>query len=89
MINHNFSSYVILDFIAESMCGILDTCRAPQCINWDHVPLPELVLFVEKVTSRAKIDYNTAIIALILLSRLKRRLPKRAYGEYGNYLYCF
>ncbi|CAG8547089.1 2110_t:CDS:2 [Diversispora eburnea] len=69
----------LTNFIAESMCGILMTYQTPQTINW---PLPELVFFVEKVTTRAKIDYHTAIVALILVSRLKKKLPKNAFGEY-------
>ncbi|CAG8583218.1 3725_t:CDS:2, partial [Acaulospora colombiana] len=64
--------------------GILATNQPPSLINWNHIPLPELMLFVEKVTERAKIDYHTAIAALILLSRLKKMLPKGAHGEYGT-----
>ncbi|RHZ86691.1 hypothetical protein Glove_46g73 [Diversispora epigaea] len=74
----------LTDFIAESMCGILATCQAPQSQNWDYIPLPELVFFVEKVTTKAKIDYHTAIVALILVSRLKKNLPKNALGEYDT-----
>src|SRR6266496_2114472 len=48
--------FILKDFIAESMCGILDTHQPPRCYNWDFVPLPELVLFVEKVTAKAKVD---------------------------------
>uniref|UniRef100_A0A1D1XMR9 PHO85 cyclin-9 n=1 Tax=Anthurium amnicola TaxID=1678845 RepID=A0A1D1XMR9_9ARAE len=74
----------VTDFIAESMCGILDTHQPPRCYNWDFVPLPELVLFVKKVTLRAKVDVQTAIAALILVARFKERLPKNAHGEYGT-----
>ncbi|RIA89013.1 hypothetical protein C1645_825447 [Glomus cerebriforme] len=74
----------VTDFIAESMCGILDVHQPPRCYNWDFVPLPELVFFVEKVTTKAKIDIQTAIAALILVGRFKDRLPKYAHGEYGT-----
>lgn len=66
------------------MCGILDTHQPPRCYNWDFVPLPELVLFVEKVTTKAKVDVQTAIAALILVGRFKEGLPKNAHGEYGK-----
>jgi hypothetical protein len=66
------------------MCGILDTHQPPRCYNWDFVPLPELVLFVEKVTTKARVDVQTAIAALILVGRFKEGLPKNAHGEYGT-----
>lgn len=70
------------------MCGILDTHQPG--FRWDIVPLPELLLFVERVTTKAKIDVQTAIAALILVSRFKKRLPKNAHGEYGtNYISTF
>jgi hypothetical protein len=71
----------ITNFLAESMCGILDTHQPG--FSWDFVPLPELLLFVERVTTKAKIDIQTAIAALILVARFKKRLPKGAHGEYG------
>ncbi|RGB31657.1 hypothetical protein C1646_763810 [Rhizophagus diaphanus] len=74
----------VTGFIAESMCGILDTHQPPRYYNWDFVPLPELVLFVEKVTTKAKVDVQTAIAALILVGRFKEGLPKNAHGEYGT-----
>ncbi|CAI2163914.1 5001_t:CDS:2 [Funneliformis geosporum] len=75
---------VITDFIAESMCGILETHQPPKYLSWNFVPLPELVFFVERVTLKAKVDVYTALVALILVSRLKKRLPKNAHGEYGT-----
>ncbi|CAG8441147.1 2434_t:CDS:2 [Funneliformis caledonium] len=75
---------VITDFIAESMCGILETHQPPRYLSWNFVPLPELVFFVERVTLRAKVDVYTALVALILVSRLKKRLPRNAHGEYGT-----
>ena len=66
----------------ESISGILDTHQPG--FSWDFVPLPELLLFVERVTTKAKIDIQTAIAVLILVSRFKRRLPKNAHGEYGT-----
>jgi len=74
----------VTDFIAESMCGILDTNQPPRSYSWDFVPLPELVLFVKKVTTKARIDVQTAIAALILVGRFKEGLPKNAHGEYGT-----
>jgi hypothetical protein len=64
------------------MCGILDTHQPGY--RWDIRRLPELLLFVERVTTKAKIDVQTAIAALILVARFKKRLPKNAHGEYGT-----
>nr|CAG8453499.1 4229_t:CDS:2 [Entrophospora candida]CAG8460404.1 12877_t:CDS:2 [Entrophospora candida] len=64
------------------MSGILKTHQPPKYVNWNYIPLPELVYFVQKVTTRAQIDVQTAISALILVARLKQRLPKHAHGEY-------
>jgi len=84
VIKHKPLPSVVTDFIAESMCGILETHQPPKYISWNLVPLPELVFFVERVTSRAKVDVYTALVALILVSRLKKRLPRNAHGEYGT-----
>ncbi|CAG8687600.1 10824_t:CDS:2, partial [Acaulospora morrowiae] len=73
-----------IEFMTEILNGILATNQPPTLINWDSIPLPELLLFVGKVTTKAGIDYNTAMVALVLLSRLKSLLPKNARGEYGT-----
>ncbi|CAG8568414.1 10082_t:CDS:2 [Dentiscutata heterogama] len=55
------------------------------------VPLPELLLFIQKVTTKARIDVRTIIIALILVLRFKKKiqnkLPKnKIQGEYVSWL---
>lgn len=71
------------DFMAEVLNGILVTSEPPSGTNWSF-RLPELLLFIQRVLEGAKIEYNTTIVALILLSRLKQRLPKNAHGDYGT-----
>ncbi|RIB22412.1 hypothetical protein C2G38_2243297 [Gigaspora rosea] len=77
------------DFLAESLCGILELPTHPKRILEDFVPLPELLLFIQKVTTKARIDVRTIIIALILVLRFKKKiqnkLPKnKIQGEYGT-----
>ncbi|CAG8757540.1 11623_t:CDS:2, partial [Cetraspora pellucida] len=50
----------------------------PKRIFEDFVPLPELVLFIQKVTTKARIDVRTTIIALILVLRFKNKIQKKS-----------
>jgi len=68
----------VTDFIAEIVCGILETHQQPG-FTWDFIPLPELLFFINKVTEKAKVDVQTAIASMVLVSRLKKRLPKTGW----------
>ncbi|KAK9708968.1 hypothetical protein K7432_009324 [Basidiobolus ranarum] len=70
----------LINFTAESMCGLLNTKDRPLT----HLSLPELLLFIERVTERSRIDAITGVVALIYIYRLKVKLPRTAQGEYGT-----
>ncbi|ORX89004.1 hypothetical protein K493DRAFT_306126 [Basidiobolus meristosporus CBS 931.73] len=70
----------LINFTTEFLCGILNCKQRPL----RHTRMPELLLFVTRVSERSKISIFTGIIALIYLYRLKARLPAKAQGEYGT-----
>ncbi|KAK9761161.1 hypothetical protein K7432_014136 [Basidiobolus ranarum] len=62
------------------MCNVLN-CKARPMAN---ITLPELLLFIERVAERSRIDAITGIVALMYVYRLKVKLPPKAQGEYGT-----
>lgn len=46
---------------------------------------PELVYFILKVTTEARVSCHVAVIALIYIERCKKSLPKHATGDQGNH----
>ncbi|CAG8484828.1 17900_t:CDS:2 [Dentiscutata erythropus] len=87
----HYNDEVVSNQQNESLCGILELPTHPKRIFEDFVPLPELLLFIQKVTTKARIDVRTIIIALILVLRFKRKiqnkLPKnKIQGEYVSWL---
>ncbi|ORX95782.1 hypothetical protein K493DRAFT_314855 [Basidiobolus meristosporus CBS 931.73] len=70
----------LINFTAESMCSVLN-CKARPMTN---ITLPELLLFIERVAERSRIDAITGIVALMYIYRLKVKLPPKAKGEYGT-----
>ncbi|ORX96622.1 hypothetical protein K493DRAFT_350655 [Basidiobolus meristosporus CBS 931.73] len=72
--------HTLINFTAESMCGLLKTKDRPLT----QLSLPELLLFIERVAERSRIDAVTGIVALIYVYRLKAKLPRTAQGEYGT-----
>jgi hypothetical protein len=45
---------------------------------------PELVYFILKITSQARISCYIAVVALIYIERCKAALPKNAIGDQGS-----
>ncbi|KAK9765255.1 hypothetical protein K7432_006548 [Basidiobolus ranarum] len=70
----------LINFTTEFLCGILNSKQRPL----RQTRMPELLLFVTRVSERSRISIFTGIVALIYLYRLKARLPARAQGEYGT-----
>ncbi|KAK9729275.1 hypothetical protein K7432_000425 [Basidiobolus ranarum] len=72
--------HTLINFTAESMCSLLN-CKNRPLVN---MSLPELLLFIERLTERSRINAITGVVALIYVYRLKAKLPARAQGEYGT-----
>lgn len=74
------------DFFAETMCGLLPL-HGPRRTAISNRVLPELLFFIGKVTTQAGVNVHVAVVALIYIYRLKRRLRKDMVGGYGKPLF--
>jgi hypothetical protein len=83
-----FICYASLDFFAFKLCDFIPT--RPMPIGSKRTA-PELVYFILKITSQARISCHIAVVALIYIERCKAALPKNAIGDQGiyNYIYIF
>ncbi|KAI9277607.1 hypothetical protein BY458DRAFT_504588 [Sporodiniella umbellata] len=69
---------ILTDFIAFKLCELLPIRPLPQGTKRTT---PELVYFILKVTTEARISCHVAVIALIYIERCKNALPKHAMGN--------
>ncbi|KAI8388133.1 uncharacterized protein BYT42DRAFT_491942 [Radiomyces spectabilis] len=66
---------ILVDFFALTLCDLLPTRSArPRTA-------PELLYFIQKITSQARISCHIAVAALIYIDRCKQNLPKNAIGD--------
>ncbi|CAO3703377.1 unnamed protein product [Rhizopus stolonifer] len=69
---------ILTDFIAFKLCELLPIRPLP---TGTRRTTPELVYFILKVTTEARISCHIAVIALIYIERCKKALPKHAMGD--------
>ncbi|KAI8643031.1 hypothetical protein BD408DRAFT_343096 [Parasitella parasitica] len=69
---------VLTDFFAFKLCDFLPTRPLPI---GSIRTTPELVYFILKITSQARISCHIAVVALIYIERCKAALPKNAIGD--------
>ncbi|KAI8880585.1 hypothetical protein K501DRAFT_224591 [Backusella circina FSU 941] len=69
---------VLTDLIAIKLCDLIPTRPLPTGCSRTA---PELLYFILKVTSRARISCHIAVVALIYLDKCKKALPKNAIGD--------
>ena len=69
-----------LDFFAFKLCDFIQTRPLPI---GSKRTAPELVYFILKITSQARISCHIAVVALIYIERCKAALPKNAIGDQG------
>ncbi|KAI8989447.1 hypothetical protein BDB01DRAFT_781914 [Pilobolus umbonatus] len=69
---------VLTDLFAFKLCDLLPTRPLPIGIRRTA---PELVYFILKITSQARISCHIAVVALIYIERCKHALPKNAIGD--------
>ncbi|KAI8091630.1 hypothetical protein BDF21DRAFT_409810 [Thamnidium elegans] len=66
------------DFFAFKLCDFIRTRPLP---SGSKRTTPELVYFILKITSQARISCHIAVVALIYIERCKAALPKNAIGD--------
>ncbi|KAL7324080.1 hypothetical protein PS15p_210646 [Mucor circinelloides] len=71
---------VLTDFFAFKLCDLIPTRPLPV---GSKRTAPELVYFILKITSQARISCHIAVVALIYIERCKAALPKNAIGDQG------
>ncbi|GAN04481.1 ribosomal protein L4 [Mucor ambiguus] len=71
---------VLTDFFAFKLCDLIPTRPLPA---GSKRTAPELVYFILKITSQARISCHIAVVALIYIERCKAALPKNAIGDQG------
>ncbi|KAI7896063.1 uncharacterized protein EV154DRAFT_493403 [Mucor mucedo] len=69
---------VLTDFFAFKLCDFIRTRPLP---TGSERTAPELVYFILKITSQARISCHIAVVALIYIERCKAALPKNAIGD--------
>ncbi|EPB83239.1 hypothetical protein HMPREF1544_10035 [Mucor circinelloides 1006PhL] len=69
---------VLTDFFAFKLCDLIPTRPLPV---GSKRTAPELVYFILKITSQARISCHIAVVALIYIERCKAALPKNAIGD--------
>lgn len=69
---------VLTDFFAFKLCDLIRTRPLPI---GSRRTAPELVYFILKITSEARISCHIAVVALIYIERCKSALPKNAIGD--------
>ncbi|KAG1054103.1 hypothetical protein G6F43_003863 [Rhizopus delemar] len=69
---------ILTNFIAFKLCDLLPIRPLPLGTKRTT---PELVYFILKVTTEARVSCHVAVIALIYIERCKRSLPKHATGD--------
>ncbi|KAI9255860.1 hypothetical protein EDC94DRAFT_616968 [Helicostylum pulchrum] len=69
---------VLTDFFAFKLCDFIRTRPLP---SGSKRTTPELVYFILKITSQARISCHIAVVALIYIERCKAALPKNAIGD--------
>ena len=76
----------LLDFFAFKLCDFIKTKPLPI---GSKRTAPELVYFILKITSQARISCHIAVVALIYIERCKAALPKNAIGDQGSLITLF
>lgn len=61
------------------MCDLMPTRYHPATQR----TAPELIYFIQKITTQARISCHIAVVALIYIERCKEALPKNAIGNQG------
>ncbi|KAF1801820.1 hypothetical protein V8B55DRAFT_1474222 [Mucor lusitanicus] len=69
---------VLTDFFAFKLCDLIPTRPLPA---GSKRTAPELVYFILKITSQARITCHIAVVALLYIERCKAALPKNAIGD--------
>ncbi|KAI9346683.1 hypothetical protein BD770DRAFT_396176 [Pilaira anomala] len=69
---------ILTDFFAFKLCDFIPTRPLPI---GSKRTTPELVYFILKITSQARISCHIAVVALIYIERCKAALPKNAIGD--------
>ncbi|KAG0168109.1 hypothetical protein DFQ29_000124, partial [Apophysomyces sp. BC1021] len=59
------------------MCDLMPTRYQPNLQR----TAPELVYFIKRLTTQARISYHVAVVALIYIDRCNKALPKNAIGK--------
>ncbi|ORY95435.1 hypothetical protein BCR43DRAFT_493000 [Syncephalastrum racemosum] len=69
---------ILTDYFALTLCDLLPTKQQPL---GEQRKAPELVYFIQRVTTQARISCHIAVVALIYIERCKEALPKNAIGD--------